>query len=119
MGVNVSQPLGGTKLIYIRPHNCEEGPRNFDENEEFLSANSKCKDTGLFQFKSGKGKSKDTFDSLDIIDSRKFVPFAALPDTTRASMSSPSGNKEDLHRIFSDEVTTRNASCKSSSVVHG
>jgi len=57
MGVIVSQPLGGTKFIYIHPHNCEEDPRNFDENEEFLSENSKRKETGLLQFKSRKGKS--------------------------------------------------------------
>ena len=41
MGVNVSQPLGGTKVKYIHPHNCEEDPRNFDENEEFLNESSK------------------------------------------------------------------------------
>ena len=106
MGVNVSQPLGGSKVKYIHPHNCEEDLRNFDENEEFLSESAKRKEAGLFQFKSRKGKSKCTFDSLDTIDSRKSVPFAALPDTTRASTSSPRGDKEDLNNIFSDEVST-------------
>ena len=106
MGVNVSLPLGGTKVKYIHPHNCEEDPRNFDENEEFLNESSKRKEAGPLLFKSRKSKSKCTFDSLDTIDSRKFVPFAALPDTTRASTSSPSGDKEDLRSIFSDEVST-------------
>ena len=99
MGVNVSQPLGGTKIKYIHPHNCEEDPRNSDENEELLSESSKRKEAGLLQFKSRKYKSKCTFDSLDTIDSRKSVPFAALP---RASTSSPSGDNEDLHSIFSE-----------------
>ena len=113
MGVYVSRPLGGTKVIYIHPHNCEEDPRNFDENEEFLNESSKRKEAGLLLFKSRKGKSKCTFDSLDTIDSRKSVPFAALPDTTRASTSSPSGDKEDLRSIFSDEVSTSVSSKKS------
>ena len=106
MGVNVSQPLGGNKIKYIHPHNCEEDPRNFDENEEFLSESSKRKEAGLFQFKSRKCKSKCPLDSLDTIDSRKSVPFAALPVTTRASTSSPSGDNEDLHSIFSEVSTS-------------
>ena len=83
MSVNVSQPLGGTKIKYIHPHNYEEDPRNFDKNEEFLSESSKRKEAGLLQFKSRKCKSKCTFDSLDTIDSRKSVPFAALPELQR------------------------------------
>ena len=106
MGVNVSQPFGGTKIKYIHQHNGEEDPRNFDENEEFLSESSKRKEAGLLQFKSRKCKLKCTFDSLDTIDSRKSVPFAALPDTTRASTSSPSGDNEDMHSIFSEVSTS-------------
>ena len=73
-------------------------------------------EAGLFQFKSRKGKSKCTFESLDTIDSRKSVPFAALPDTARASTSSPSGDNEHLYCIFSDEVST-NVSSKNSRVL--
>ena len=89
----------------------------FEENIRDGERLSKSNQTGFFhQFKSTKGKSKDTFDSLETIDSRKSVPFAALPDTTRASTSSPSGDKEDLHSIFSDEVST-NVSSKNSRVL--
>ena len=98
--------MGGTKIKYIHPHNCEEDPRTFDENEEFLSESSKRKEAGLFQFKSRKCKSKCPLDSLDTIDSRKSVPFAAPPVTTRASTSSPSGDNEDLHSIFSEVSTS-------------
>ena len=79
-----------------------------------MSESSKRKEAGLFQFKSRKGKSKCTFDSLDTLDSRKSVPFVALPDTTRASTSSPSGYlKEDLHSIVSDELSTKVSSANS------
>ena len=111
MGVNVSQPRE-TKFKYVHACNYEDPRRNSEENEEFLSGSSKREEAGLFQFKSRNGKANCTFYSLDTIDLRKSVPFAALPGTTRASTSSPSGDKEDLHSIFSDEVTTRNASCK-------
>ena len=117
MGLNVSQPRG-TKFKYVHASNYEDRRRNSEENEEFLSGSSKREKAGFFQFKSRNGKANCTFDSLDTINSRKSVPFAALPDTTRASTSSPSGDKEDLHSIFSDEETTTNASCKNS-VVHG
>ena len=133
MGVNVSHPQ---RVKYVQANESEEvdgGQSNFDEREQFLSESSrvggfeenirdgkrlsKSNQTGFFhQFKSRKGKSKDTFDSLDTIDSRKSVPFAALPDTTRASTSSPSGDKEDLRSIFSDEVST-NVSSKNSRVL--
>ena len=114
MGVNVSHPLGGSKVKYVHASNNEDPRRNSDENEEFLSESSERKEAGLFQFKSRKGKSKCTFDSLDTIDSRKSVPFAALPDTTRASTSSPSGDmKEDLNSIFSDELSTNVSSTNS------
>ena len=105
------------KFKYVHASNYEDPRRNSDENEEFLSESSNREEAGLFQFKSRNGKSNCTFDSLNTIDSRKSVPFAALPDTTRASTSSPRGDKEDLHSIFSDEVTTRNASCKNSRVL--
>ena len=118
MGVNVFHPLGGTKIKYVHASNYEASRRNSDENEEFsVSESSKRKEAGIFLFKSRKDKSKCTFDSLDTIDSRKSVPFAVLPDTTQASTSSPSGDKEDLHSIFSDEVTIRNASGKNSRVL--
>ena len=133
MGVNVSHPQ---RVKYVQANESEEvdgGQSNFDEREQFLSESSrvggfeenirdgkrlsKSNQTGFFhQFKSRKGKSKDTFDSLDTIDSRKSVPFAALPDTTRASTSSPGGDKEDSHGIFSDEVST-NVSSKNSRVL--
>ena len=133
MGVNVSHPQ---RVKYVQAKEYEgvdRGQNNFDEREQFLSESSrvggfeenirdrkglsKSSQTGFFhQFKSRKGKSKDTFDSLDTIYSRKSVPFAALPDTTRASTSSPSGDKEDLHSIFSDEVST-NVSSKNSRVL--
>ena len=114
MGVNVSHPLGGTKVKYVHASNYEDSRRNSDENKEFLSESSKRKEGRLFQFKSRKGKSKYTFDSLDTIDSRMSVPFAALPDTTRASTSSPSGDmKEDLNSIFSDELSTNVSSTNS------
>ena len=90
----------------MRACNYEDPRRNSDENEEFLSESSKRMEAGLFQFKSRKGKSKCTFESLDTIDSRKSVPFAVLPDTARASTSSPSRDNEHLHCIFSDEVST-------------
>ena len=133
MGVNVSH---SQRVKYVQAKEYEGvdgGQSNFDEREQFLSESSrvrgfeenirdgkrfsKSNQTGFFhQFKSRKGKSKDTFDSLDTIDSRKSVPFAALLDTTRASTSSPSGDKEDLHSIFSDEVIT-NVSSKNSRVL--
>ena len=123
MGVNVSH---SQRVKYVHAKEYEGvngGQSNFDEREQCLSESSrvggfeenirdgkrlsKSNQTGFFhQFKSRKGKSKDTFDSLDTIDSRKSVPFAALPDTTRASTSSPSGDQEDLHSIFSDEVSS-------------
>ena len=116
MGVNVSHPLGGTKVKYVHASNNEDPRRNSDENEEFFSESSKRKEAGLFQFKTRKDKSKCTFDSLETIDSRKSVPFAALPDTTRTS--SPSGYmKEDLHSIFSDELSTKVSSTKCSVVL--
>ena len=111
MGLNVSQPRG-TKFKYVHASNYEDRRRNSEENEEFLSGSSKREEAGFFQFKSRNGKANCTFDRLDTLDSRKSVPFAALPDTTRASKSSLSRDKEDLHSIFSDEVTTRKASCK-------
>ena len=127
MGVNVSH---SQRVKYVHAKEYEGvngGQSNFDEREQCLSESSrvggfeenirdgkrlsKSNQTGFFhQFKSRKGKSKDTFDSLDTIDSRKSIPFAALPDTTRASTSSPSGDQEDLHSIFCDEVST-NVSC--------
>ena len=133
MGVNVSH---SQRVKYVQAKEYEGvdgGQSNFDEREQFLSESSrvggfeenirdgkrfsKSNQTGFFhQFKSRKGKSKDTFDSLDTIDSRKSVPFAALPDTTRASTSSPSGDKEDLYSIFSDKVST-NVSSKNSRVL--
>ena len=114
MGVNVSHPLGGSKVKYVHASNNEDPRRNSDENEEFLSESSERKEAGLFQFKSRKSKWKCTFDSLDTIDSRKSVPFAALPDTTRASTSSPSRDmKEDLNSIFSDELSTNVSSTNS------
>ena len=116
MGVNDCQPLGRTKVKYVHASNYEDPRRNSDENEEFLSESSKRKEAGLFQFKSRKSKSKCTFESLDTIDSRNSVPFAALPDTARASTSSPSGDNEHLHCIFSDEVST-NVSSKNSRVL--
>ena len=116
MGVNDCQPLGRTKVKYVHASNYEDPRRNSDENEEFLSESSKRKEAGLFQFKSRKGKSKCTFESLDTIDSRNSVPFAALPDTARASTSPPSGDNEHLHCIFSDEVST-NVSSKNSRVL--
>ena len=115
MGVNASHPLGGTKVKYVHASSNEDPRRNSDENEEFLSESSKRKEAGLFQFKSRKGKSKCTFDSLNTIDSRKSDPYAALPDTTRASSSSPSGDNGHLHCIFSNEVST-NVSSKNSRV---
>ena len=133
MGVNVSHLQ---RVKYVQANESEEvdgGQSNFDEREQFLSESSRVRGfeenirdgkrlsksnrTGFFhQFKSRNGKSKDTFDSLDTIDSRKSVPFAALLDTTRASTSSPSGDKEDLHSIFSDEAST-NVSSKNSRVL--
>ena len=133
MGVNVSH---SQRVKYVQAKEYEgvdRGQGNFDEREQFLGESSrvggfdenirdgkrlsKSNQTGFFhQLKSRKGKSKDTFDSLDTIDSRKSVPFAALPDTTRASTSSPSGDKKDVHSIFSDEVST-NVSRKNSRVL--
>ena len=133
MGVNVSHSQR-VKYVQAREYEGVDGGQgNFDEREQFLSESSrvggfeenirdgkrlsKSNQTGFFhQFKSRKGKSKDTFDSLNTIDSRKSVPFAALPDTTRASTSSASGDKGDLHSIFSDEVST-NVSSKNSRVL--
>lgn len=133
MGVNVSHSQR-VKYVHAKEYEgVDGGQSNFDEREQFLSESSrvggfeenirdgkrlsKSNQTGFFhQFKSRKGKSKDTFDSLDTIDSRKSVPFAALPDTTRASTSSPSGDKKDVHSIFSDEVST-NVSSKNSRVL--
>ena len=133
MGVNVSHSQR-VKYVHAKEYEgVDGGQSNFDEREQFLSGSSrvggfeenirdgkrlsKSNQTGVFhQFKSRKGKSKDTFDSLDTIDSRKSVPFAALPDTTRASTSSPSGDNGDLHSIFSDEGST-NVSSKNSRVL--
>ena len=82
MGVSKFLSSARTKVKYVQASNNEDPRRNSDENEEFWSESSKRKEGELFQFKSRKGKSKCTFDSLDTIESRKSVPFAALPDTT-------------------------------------
>lgn len=118
MGVNVSRPEGRTRLKYIQADDYVEN----DEGEHFLNessqqekakektirgvkSSSKRNEPGFFQLKSGKGKTKCTFDSLDSIDSRKSVPFAVLPEDNSelASTSSPSDVNEDLKNVYSVE----------------
>ena len=123
MGVNVSRPQRRTKVKYIQANNYDEEPNVFDDSEKFLNESSqqqsakentmrgaknslKCNQPGFFQLKSGKGRSKCKFDSLDTIDSRKSVPFAALPENNcRASTSSPRGGNEDSRSVHSEEET--------------
>ena len=115
MGVNVSRPERRNRLKYIQADDYDEGEHFFNESSQQESArektirgtnsSSKRNEPGFFQLKSGKGKTKCTFDSLDTIDSRKSVPFAVLPENSyQTSTSSPSGDEnEDLKGVFSVE----------------
>ena len=114
MGVNVSRPEGRTRLKYIQADDSVESEHFLNESSQQerakektirgVKSSSKRNEPGFFQFKSGKGKTKCTFDSLDSIDSRKSVPFAVLPeDNSEASTSSPSDVNEDMKNVYSVE----------------
>ena len=112
MGVNVSRP---ERLKYIQEDDYDEGEHFLNEGSQQERAkettvrgtksSSKRNEPGFFQLKSGKGKTKHTFDSLDTIDSRKSVPFAVLPENSNQTPTSSlcGGENEDSKCVYSVE----------------